>query len=283
MENKAYDDEWKVYNYGMITTKMPHENKNVEKISHTNKWKSSKTLFARWTSNFDCGFETEWWYCLKDDKFDISTLKSKRRYVINKGINNFYLKIINPKEYLNEMYGVYINSLEDYPEKYRSTDSKEDFIKQHENSKRIYIGVWDKESNIFSGYVICEKIQNKIDTVIDLQAVYVKKEALKKEINAAIGNFVCCKFLNEENVKYIYDGERNIRHITNYQDYLIKYFGFKKVYCKLNIKYKPIMNFIIFLLYPFRNFIKNTNNKLLYNIYCVLFQEQIRRSFKEKI
>ncbi len=275
------EEEWKVYNHGLITTRMPHEDKNETCIENLKKWKDKKTLFARWTSDFDCGYETEWWYCLKDDEFDVSLLKSKRRYVINKGIKNFDLKIINPNEYLNEMYEVYSDSMLDYPIKYRTIISKEEFIKGHKNDKgRSYIGVWDKETKEFSGYIICFKIANSCETVIDFQEVAVKRNSVKKEINAAIGNYICCKYLNEEKVKYIYDGERNIRHITNYQDYLIKYFGFRKAYCKLNIKYKTLMKIAINILYPFRNIIKNTNNKLLYNVYCVLYQEQIRRSFK---
>lgn len=45
--------------------------------------------FARWTDNFDCGYETEWWYCIKDEPFDISKINSKKRYEINKGKKNF--------------------------------------------------------------------------------------------------------------------------------------------------------------------------------------------------
>lgn len=279
MKEHFQEDNWQVYNHGLITTKMPHEDKCENEIDKLEKWKDKKTLFARWTTDFDCKEETEWWYCLKDDEFDILALKSKRRYVVNKGINNFDINLINQNEYLDEMYEVYLLSMSEYPDKYRVLQTKEEFVKNHKDSTRIYIGVWDKETKEFVAYVICKKIQNNIDTIIDFQAVNVKPEAVKKEVNAAIGNFVCTKFLNEEKVKYIYDGERNIKHITNYQDYLTKYFGFRKAYCKLNIKYKPVVKIVVTILYPFRKLLKNTNNKFLYNVYCVLYQEEIRRSF----
>lgn len=273
-------NDWIYYNHGLISNKMPHEEKNIDNIEENTDWKKNKTLFARWTSNFDCGYETQWWYCIKDDNYDIEKLKSKRRYVINKGIKNFDVKIINPKEYEDELYGIYTESLKEYPEKYRVILTKDEFLKDNISFNQIYIGAFDIEDNLLSGYSICEKIENSTDKIINLKVVKVKPEATKKEINAAILNFICIEFLNKQKVKYICDGERNIRHITNYQDYLIKYFDFRKAYCKLNIKYKLIMKIAVYILYPLKNIIKNTNNKLLYNIYCVLYQEQIRRSFK---
>ena len=73
--------EWKYYNHAMIPTVAPHEEADVETIYSKDFWKENKNaLLARWTSDFDCGYETNWWYVIKDDPFDITTLKSKRRY-----------------------------------------------------------------------------------------------------------------------------------------------------------------------------------------------------------
>ena len=59
---------------------------------------------------------------------------------------------------------------------------------------------------------------------------YLKKSyklEIKEEFSQKIGkNF------------YICDGERNILHETSFQNYLEKYFGFRKAYCKLNLKYR---------------------------------------------
>ena len=73
-------------------------------------------LLARWTSDFDCGKETEWYYVIKDDEFDISKLKAKRRYEINKGNKNFYSKIINPVEFSEEIYFVASEAYSIYPQ-----------------------------------------------------------------------------------------------------------------------------------------------------------------------
>ena len=47
----------------------------------------------------DCGYETNWWYVVKDTPFDLNSLKAKRRYEINKGIKNFEVIDIDPKNY----------------------------------------------------------------------------------------------------------------------------------------------------------------------------------------
>ena len=66
--------KWKYYNHAMIPMAAPHEEIDVE--PNKKFWKDNKkALFARWTSEFDCGYETNWWYVIKDEPFDITTLK----------------------------------------------------------------------------------------------------------------------------------------------------------------------------------------------------------------
>ena len=67
-------------------------------------------LLARWTSDWDCGYETEWWYCIKDTPFDISTLKSKRRYEINKGNKNFEVREINQDQNGDNNFNIEVES-----------------------------------------------------------------------------------------------------------------------------------------------------------------------------
>lgn len=67
-------------------------------------------------------------------------------------------------------------------------------------------------------------------------------------------------------------------HETNFQDYLIRYFGFRKCYADLNIVYKGYIKFIIFLIYPFRNVFKNSHNIFFKKIHTVLLLESIRRN-----
>ena len=51
---------------------------------------------------------------------------------------------------------------------------------------------------------------------------------------------------------YICDGSRNINHETAFQNYLEKYFGFRRVYCRLHICYNPKISLQIKILFPLR-------------------------------
>ena len=55
-------DGWKYYNHAAIPTSEPNETVNIKCILDNTIWKidGGKPLFARWTTDFDCGKETEW-------------------------------------------------------------------------------------------------------------------------------------------------------------------------------------------------------------------------------
>ena len=54
------------------------------------------------------------------------------------------------------------------------------------------------------------------------------------------------------NGSYICDGSRSIVHETAFQDYLEKYFGFRKAFCKLHVSYNPCVRWMVLLLFRFR-------------------------------
>lgn len=56
-----------------------------------------------------------------------------------------------------------------------------------------------------------------------------------------------------------------------------KYFDFRKVYAKLNIRYRRGIGLIVFGLYPFRKTIKKLNAGIFKKIYAVLLMEEIVR------
>ena len=85
-------------------------------------------LLDRWTSDYDCGYEINWWYVIKDAPFDISALKSKRRYEINKGAKNFIVKEIVPTKYAEDIYHVSVAAYETYPKSYRPTIHRDRYI-----------------------------------------------------------------------------------------------------------------------------------------------------------
>ena len=81
-------------------------------------------------------------------------------------------------------------------------------------------------------------------------------------------------------MSYVNEGTRSILHETNVQSFLIEKFKFRKAYCKLHVQYHPLVNSIIFILYPFRLLIIKSNNKLLRKIGVILMQEGFHKAHK---
>ena len=70
-------------------------------------------------------------------------------------------------------------------------------------------------------------------------------------------------------------------HKSNYQDYLMKNFGFRKAYCKLHIQYRPLMKLAVNMLYPFRKlFYKMKGRGPVRMVRAVLKMEEIHRTFR---
>lgn len=86
-----------------------------------------------------------------------------------------------------------------------------------------------------------------------------------------------------ENGGIICDGARSINHETHFQDYLEKYFGFRKAYCRLHIRYNPKIAWAVKMLYPFKNILKKMDgNGIIHQINGVLKMEGIYRGYESQ-
>ena len=192
-------------------------------------------LLARWTTDFDCGYETNWWYVIKDTPFDIVSLKAKRRYEINKGNKNFQVRKIKSSEYPEEMFMI-----------------------------------------ATAGYA-CLREENGY---IDFTELKVVPDMEKLSINAALVNKILndySDFISADG--YICDGARNINHETAFQNYLEKYFGFRRAYCRLHICYNPKISLLIKILFPLRKVLYAFDKiSFVHLINSVMKMEEICRS-----
>ena len=246
---------WRYYNHAAIPSTAPHEEVDTRSIMNNEIWHTEeKPVLARWTSDWDCGYKTNWWYVIKDEPFDISNLKSKRRYEINKGNKNFIVKEINPAEWCEDIYIVTVAAYETYPKSYRPQISHDQFIAEVKDWDfyKTY-GAFSSDDNTLCGYACLIK-----DGVyIDFCMMKADPDKEKFGLNAAMVNMILVDhedFL--KNGGYICDGARSIQHETAFQDYLEKYFEFRKAYCKLHIVYAPQYKRLVNFAYRFRNLIK---------------------------
>lgn len=67
------------------------------------------------------------------------------------------------------------------------------------------------------------------------------------------------------------------------QDYLEKYFSFRKAYCKIHIEYNPRIKWILRLLFPFRKIMKKFDFVgFVHQINSVLKMEELKRRNKNE-
>ena len=270
--------KWKYYNYAMIPATEPHEDVDLEPIMNGKIWKTREgrgiPLLARWTSDFDCGYETQWWYVIKDTSFDISKLKAKRRYEINKGKKNFDVRRIKAADYADELLDVQIAAFNGWPEKYRPTVDAEKFKAGLASwDEKVVYGGFDKDIGILVAYACLTEYEHHIEFAVLRADPHAEKFGINAAMVAAI-----VEDYNDRLSKdfYICDGARSIRHETSFQDYLEKYFEFRKAYCRLNIRYRFPVGVAVSMLYPIRNWI-NKDKKLGSLVYSLLQMEEIRR------
>jgi len=80
---------------------------------------------------------------------------------------------------------------------------------------------------------------------------------------------------------YFSDGARTLLHQTAFQDYLEKYFLFRKAFCKLNVAYNPRYSFLVKALFPFRGILRIFSQvPLVRGLLAVLELENIVRTQK---
>lgn len=267
---------WRYYNHAAIPTTAPHEDVDLTPIEDGTIWNiQGKPLLARWTTDFDCEQETNWWYVIKDTPFEIDKLKAKRRYEINKGRKNFTVQEIVPCDYPDELYQITVSAYSQWPEKYRPHIAEDSFKSVLINwNTYVVLGAFNKDNGELCGYALLTEFEHHVE----FNVLRVNPEMERLAINAAVVDGILEKY-NDRLGKnfYINDGSRSIRHETAFQDYLEKYFGFRKAYCKLHIKYRFPVGIAVKIIYPLRNRINKESN-LGSLISGVLKMEEINRS-----
>lgn len=279
--------EWEYYNHALVPTTAPDVAPDISWMKDRKMWKKladgKYPLFARWITDFDCHEDTGWWYCIKDDPFDLSSLKYKRRRVINQGLQWVEVKWILPCEYAELMADINLAARLGYGESLDVEKEKSVLVQEFSSiydleslGNREYLGAFLKESDKMIGYGIYEIFNDWVDQSV----IKTHPDYLKYNVNAAMVYYAIEHYMGEKSsIKYISNGSKNISHKTNYHEYLMKYFGFRKAYCRLHVRYRTWVHIVIALFYPFRNLLKRfSGNTLIHQLVGVLTMEEIVRN-----
>lgn len=280
MSDFSSDKKWKKYYGTWRPVTPPDVSADIKAIQDGTLWNEGAP-YARWTSHWDVPVETDFWYCIKDTPFDISDVKSKRRYYLKKGESNFNVKQIETVEYLKEIYEITDSALRSYVD-YNGPEDYETFKKRMISRKDIItLGAFSKESGGLCGFINVKEYDN----YVDFMTLKVDPSYEKQQINAALVYGLLKKYnnlLNKEGF-YINDGMRAINHRTNFQEYLMKYFNFRLAYCQLNVAYNPKLEMLVKLAFPFRKIIKRMKGNFSNKVSVILTLEEISRNTKMQV
>ena len=170
-------------------------------------------------------------------------------------MRNFYVTIINPLDHVNDIYKIYCKAIHSYNSFYEQQLTYNEYKKYlySINKSCVTIGAWYHENQTLAGFVLLTEQPE----YVDFRGCKADPDYEKYGCNAALVAFICNRYQErkEKGNFAICDGQKNILHETKFQEYLEKYFEFRKAYCKLNIIYKKYVKFIIYCLWPIRSLI----------------------------
>ena len=207
-------------------------------------------LMVRNVYDFDCPNETSFWCIIKDSFGGMDELSSKTRNRIRRAFTTIDYKLISPTQLLADGgYEVMVKACQGY--KVKCDYPCETAFKKYMMSLsdcQIW-GGYLKESGQIVVYSICRVGQD----YCNLQTCKCDPFFLRHYYPYyGLFYFLSEHYLKQCGLKYIFDGTRTVTEHSNVQNYLEEKFNFRKVYCKLQVEYKPWMKLIVNILYPFR-------------------------------
>ncbi len=273
---------WRYYNHALVPDNPPYIPASSQEINAPYFFSNENgyVFLCRWIEGWDFPQKMNWWYCIKDTPWQVEKASKKARYEVRKALKNFYIRLINPKDYTKALYEVQRAASLAYPAKYRPHETFEQFCQKIQFWQFPHVCVYGafsiKENNLV-GYAVLNDYQH----YVNFTALKVTPAYEKQGINAALVHGVL-EALNPRMFSpfFISDGSRAINHQTHFQDYLEKYFGFRKAYCKLRIKYRPGLDKIIKIIYPFRRFLFGWLDGIgkIHQLNAILKMEEICRA-----
>lgn len=268
---------WKYYNHAAVPTTAPHEKINFSALKSGEIWsiEGKHPLLIRWVTDFDCNHETSWWYVIKDNPTTLEQCKKKVRKEIRKADKNFEIKVIDPFEYEEDIKRVYHAAVAGYEKPDVPLFLKQ--LKKQEDEE--WIGAFERET----GQLVAYKVGKLHKDFVEMITAKVNPEYSACSPMLALNFYQIERYINSGLYRYMSNGARTVLHQTGYNDYLEQKLGFRKAYCKLNIKFRPEIKIAVKGLYPFRKVLKKMDRfSFIRQVNGILEMESILRNFDSK-
>lgn len=272
--------DWHDYSGFMVPTYLPHCTPQIlEEIAHEVLEETGRP-FVRWDSEFGRAQASEWWYVLKKGPWAIENVKDKKkRWMIRQGKKNFNVRVLTLKEVAVMCPKVAQLAAARYKGEAK-VESEEMLVKRADAANKIP-GLLEYMGCFYNDELIGFSENYMQNNAVWLATIRYDPAYLGRYSSYGFLDGILDYYLNEKKLLYVLDGCRNIYHRTDFQEHLVKVFGFTKEYALLNVMYRPSFAIGVKTAYAFRGIIWNLSriwtNNTLDKVGGVLRQEYIRR------
>lgn len=240
----------------------PHRELPLE-TGHAKQLLTQGGWFVRNTHHFDCQYNTKFWYIVKDQFDGLSELTSNTRRKVRKALKSINYRIVDKAFIKQYGYAIYQETINAYPSD-GSAISKEAFLNTVDMPFVECWGCFDKNNDNFIGFSInfCWEEACGYDLLAILPIYRHNATYIYYGLIYSMNEY----YLAQKKFRYVTDGSRSITEHSGVQPWLIKYFGFRKAYCQLEIHYNWWMKIAVKMLYPFRGIITIPRVKAILNM-----------------
>ncbi len=273
--------DWYEYSGFMIPAYLPHCTPPISEAVAKEVLKISARPFVRWDSRFGEVENSQWWYILKRGPWAVEDMKDKKkRWMIRQGKKQFSARLLTPEEIVSKCPNIAQLASERYKGQAK-VESQQALEKRIEAAQKVpgvleYLGCFYEDTLVSYSE---NYIQNN---AVWLAIIRHDPAFLNKYSSYGFMDGILDYYLNRQKMNYVLDGCRSIHHRTEFQEHLIKMFGFTKEYAILNVEYSTNFKLLVNTAYPLKKaiwFISNRwVNSFSDNVAAVLRQENIRRA-----
>jgi len=276
--------DWHDYSGFMMPAYLPHCCPDIGPQIAEEVVRISGRPFARWDSQYGQVENSEWWYVLKRGPWTIENIRNKKkRWMIRQGKKHFAVRPLTFDEVIAKCPEVAQLAATRY--KGDAGVETREILQQRAAAATKVPGVLEY-IGAFYGDTLVSFSENYIqENAVWLANIRHDPAFLNQYSSYGLMDGILDYYLNEKKMDYVLDGSRSIHHRTEFQDHLIKVFGFTKEYAILNIKYSGKFEIALKLTYTFKDIIwalaNKWTNRTLDNVSAVLRLEHIRRICKK--
>ena len=272
--------DWVDYKDFMVPAYLPHCCPVITQDLAIEVLRKSGRAFVRWGTKFGEAKDSEWWYILKKGQWKIESVPDKKkRWMIRQGKKNFKVRLLTLEEAAIKCPKVAQLAASRY--KGEAKVESEEMLAKYVSAAKKVPGVLEYMGCFYNDELVGFSENYIQDNAVWLATIRYDPAYLGKYSSYGFLDGILRYYLNEKKLLYVLDGCRNIYHRTDFQEHLIKVFGFTKEYAFLDVVYRPWFAMGIKAAFAFRGAIWGINrrwtNGTLDKVGGILKQEEIRR------